>query len=142
MAIGSHITDASVVIRLRTANDAGVAEISLADADTTALAAGRCTVSVPSRFCWRGRLTVLSTSTFQITDHGPKIVDVKPARRLVRPEVADTFARVGRLSRSPSGATRAVGKPVCRSFGRRTIWLGYGREAGSDHLWVNEIRKD
>ena len=27
-----------------------------------------------------------------ITDHGPKVVDVKPARRLSQPEVASTFA--------------------------------------------------
>jgi hypothetical protein len=34
----------------------------------------------------------------------------------------------------------AVSKPVCGSFGGSPMPRGYGREAGCDHLRVNQVR--
>ena len=57
---------------------------------------GRCTESVRNRSCWRWGPTVLSTNTFRTFCCSPiwgqRVVDVKPALRLSKPEVAATFA--------------------------------------------------
>lgn len=46
------------------------------------------------------------------------------------------------VPRALAGATCAVSKPVCGSFGGWPMPLGYGREAGSDHVRVYEVCGD